>query len=123
MQFPMSNNRLKSVINEVEEYSNKLYTDNIVNQIKLRIIGSACNCRDLRSAYDTRMDNKLAVNINQLGVDNNRFTYEDRLLMHIRNGLSYKPSIPEIISKIQQLFPDMKITVDPLETYILFDWS
>lgn len=29
----------------------------------------------------------------------------------------------EILKRIQELFPDIKITIDPLKTYVLFDWS
>jgi ABC-type antimicrobial peptide transport system permease subunit len=31
--------------------------------------------------------------------------------------------VQSVIKRIRDIFPDMKIVVDPLETYILFDWS
>ena len=41
------------------------------------------------------------------------------------NGLSgiYPGILNELLEKIRYLFPDSRIQMDPLETYILIDWS
>jgi hypothetical protein len=36
---------------------------------------------------------------------------------------SYPGILKELLEKIRYLFPDSRIQMDPLETYILIDWS
>jgi hypothetical protein len=86
------------------------------------------NHRELLGSYDTVMDKKLSVKIESLVhySQSNNITIGcnlNNLVKGLYRRTTFKDKVPEIISKIQQLFPQMKITVDPLETYILFDWS
>lgn len=141
MEFPMSNSRLQNIADEFEVYLNEKYIDNIVDQIKRKIVSiaySKCELtprkRSQRVAlgtsslgmcgmYDTIMDKKLSIKIEGIQVDRNSLNRNEIVMSSMYLIYNIKPYIPEIISKIQSMFPEMKITVDPLETYILFDWS
>lgn len=142
MEFPMSNSQLQNITGGFETYLDGVYIDNIVNQIKRKIISVAyLNCEQtpkkrsqkvvlgasgnpfINTMYDMVTEKNLAVKVVSLKVDGNTLSNEDKLLRMLYTRHEFKSLVPEIISKVQQLFPEMKITVDPLETYILFDWS
>ena len=142
MEFPMTNTKLQNIANSLESYLDEKYIDNIVNQIKMKIISVAYSkCeqtprkRNQRVAlgagdnplisrmHDTVMDKKLSIQMTSLCIDRHLLDNETNRFSMLYMRHEFKSLVAEIISKVQQLFPEMKITVDPLETYILFDWS
>jgi hypothetical protein len=82
------------------------------------------------------------IDLNTLGQDvtfakqrvetNHQFIYQtSRLLTHtnqinmnlIQSHINKPVILTQVIDKLKEKFTDMRIIVDPLETYILFDWS
>ncbi len=138
MEYPINNGRLQTISDELESYLDEKYIDNIVNTIKTKIITVAyvqCN-KPKRPGetqainfskpgnlgmYDTILNKKLSIKVESLAIDPNNGV--DKVMYSLYRRCTFKDLLPEIISKVQQLFPEMKISVDPLETYILFDWS
>ena len=148
MEFPMSNSKLQNIADDLEKEQLEKGIDNVVQIIEEKIIAAAYSqcgleCHVLNGVgrkrtnvgfqrgdpksilghSDKVMPNKLSVQINSLS--QSRLLHansQDRIhiLYQVYDFTNY---IPEIISKIQQIFPEMKILVDPMNTYILFDWS
>ena len=142
MEFPISNSQLRNIASEFETYLDGVYINNIVNQIKRKIISVAyLNCQQtpkkrsqrvalgasdnplISRMYDMVTEKNLAVKVVSLNVDRNTLSNEDKILYGLYTRTEFKSLVPEIISKVQELFPEMEITVDPLVTYILFDWA
>lgn len=133
----MSNSFLRNIADAFEAYRNEEDVDAIVDMIISKIIAvsykQSIKVYDPkvqygeapRSMYDTVMDKKLSIKIMSLYPPRPAFNKRgiDGVLSQLYKRNDFKPMVPVIISKVQQAFPEMKITVDPLETYILFDWS
>jgi hypothetical protein len=60
----------------------------------------------------------------QIIYDTNRLSGHRLVNMSILHRHVKRPDIiSNVVARMRVNFPDMKIVVDPLETYILFDWS
>ena len=134
MEFPMKNSDLQNIAIAFETDRKNKSIDNIVNSITDLITAIAYSQSSGRkhamhitgtgNIYTNNVTNKkLNVPIpNLVSLAVPTLTHRNTFYEYY-NIVNYKDHVPEIISRIQQLFPEMKIMVDPLETYILFDWS
>jgi hypothetical protein len=148
MEFPMKNSDLQNIAIAFETEQENEAIENIVNSIKEQIItvaysqsgrefekynGVSRNVskkeiqrgdpRQIIGHNNKVMDKKLTIPIQNLYNLSVPKLSHVKMLSQVYKIIDFKDYVPEIISKVQQLFPQMKILVDPLNTYILFDWS
>lgn len=104
--FPITRKRLQNMPEEYNKKCMKKYIDNTIENISMKIIDSASrNIRKLKL---------MMREIYPLGpipgcIQKNTYKRENYL--------------PEILNELHSRFPDTKIIMDPMETYIMFDWS
>lgn len=109
MDFPISRERLQNYkIHEAALVETKQRISKEIQQI----------CKDVEKTV--------------LTTNERRYVY--RIPAHVKNG-ELRPSnnpvslvhpircLREVVLAIKNTFPDSNVTVDPLETYILIDWS
>lgn len=109
MEFPISRDRLQNYrVNEA-----------VLVETKQRVLNEIQNiCKDVERVVLTTSDTK----------------YVYRILQEVKSGFT-RPSnssvssiqavgiLKELVLEIKKVFPDSNIILDPLETYILIDWS
>ena len=108
MEFPITRERLLTYrTHEAVLVETKQRLLNEVQQI----------CKDVERTVLTTNNTKYVYNIpNHVKHPNARFTAEGRVVQ--RDSI-----LKELLVAIQNTFPDSTVIVDPLETYILIDWS
>lgn len=109
MKFPITRERLQQyrsnefLSNETEERINKVI-DTICKSIERTII----NTNERKYVYDIDFNSNIKANLRQtMGV----------ILPQQKSILN------EVLERLKEKFIDCKILVDPLEKYILIDWS
>ena len=105
MEFPITKERLR----------NYRMQEAFLTEVKLRV--------------ETRT-NEICKNVENVVLHSNEQKYRHNIRDSDKNGFTRPfPQIPsggimkELIRNLKTKFPDSKIVVDPLETYILIDWS
>jgi hypothetical protein len=108
MEFPISRQRLQNYrVNEAVLVESKQRVLKEIQQI----------CKDVEKTVLTTNDTKYVYRIpNDVKGGFLRQTTEVRLAQ--AGGI-----IKELLLAIQNTFPDSTVVVDPLETYVLIDWS
>jgi len=108
MEFPITRERLQNYrANEAVLVETKQRVLNGVQQI----------CKDVERTVLTTNDTKYVYNIpKHVKHPNARITAEGRVVQ--RDSI-----FKELLVAIQHTFPDSTVVLDPLETYILIDWS
>lgn len=114
MEFPITRKRLQTITQEVEKDAIDKRITQLVEGYKREIISQAYTdslyTPSVWNQPPRDMFRKLKLNISEYAQVQNR-------------NISMKEYFPEIISKLQTLFPDVSFQVDPLKTYLLVDWS
>lgn len=118
MNGPFSSERLRSLVPEYIQNEKDKYVAGVVETIKNMIL--------TKSYEDSMGGSSMAPHNGNAG----RFRLKVSLPMNPPkpvDNIVWKEKMsvytPLIRAKLAELFPDMRILVDPLETYILFDWS
>jgi len=108
MEFPITRERLLTYrTHEAVLVETKQRVLNEVQQI----------CKDVERTVLTTNDTKYVYNIpKHVKHPDGRITAEGRVVQ--RDSI-----FKELLAEIKDRFPDSTVIVDPLETYILIDWS
>lgn len=108
MEFPITRERLRNYKkNEACQVKNRRRVDTVIKEI----------CNHVEIVATNGKDRTYKVDINQPRRDATIMGYIDQTLGMLPSVLD------DILLKLYELFPDCKIQVDPLKTYILIDWS
>lgn len=134
MEGPFTCEDLRNIRPQVIQAEVDKLTGLIVQDIKKSIINKASS--GLSSYYPPPIDaSSLAIDpfqANQRPITSKyQFIYETNRMrahrlvnMNLINGYVTTDSLVEDVTKrLKKIFPDMTMVVDPLKTYILFDWS
>lgn len=128
MEPPFTRDRLKTIADEFFRHEEEKYIDGVVQWIQDQIIAKAyTECLGARNAhYMVQMFGNSKCGLFKLKVDipfsiPNKGPKHNCVVAQPINVL--KSYTPMIVAKLQVIFPDMAILVDPLQTYVLFDWS
>ena len=107
MDFPITRERLQNFQAEYKQFQNEKFISNVVESLTHKIfeIAGRQNCMN-----PTRM---LQVMIRELN---------DQRNYGIMFGV-LTDYIPQIMNKLQERFPGITITLDPMKTYLYIDWS
>ena len=125
MNGPFTCEQLRTIRQSAIEHEFVLYTNSIVDNIKQAILDKAIgDVSDPRQAIGVPHKNsqdrlpptQYSVQIGNLQPVRG---YPIRMI-HLFNR---KAVVDTVLTKLRDVFPDMKIMVDPLNTYILFDWA
>jgi hypothetical protein len=118
MDGPLTCEQLRNIRPMVIDMETKKFVDDIVNRIKQDIINVSFEQSKLgyQSHYGMLYRHKADITSRMNTRDYKMDTTE--LLFHKKDKL-----FEMVIDSLKQKFPDMKITPDPMYTYILCDWS
>jgi hypothetical protein len=103
MDFPITRERLQNFQGEYNEFYRLRILSKIVEDLSSRITGTA----------GRHTSQNLKVGMGELGIPGGY----DNILGRISDY------IPQIITKLQERFPDTTITLDPMKSYLYIDWS
>ena len=123
MDGPFTCEDLRNISPRVIQAELDKFIDLIVQDIKKSIIDKAStglisvNSNEMLYGRPTPLKYQVVYETNRMR--GHRLVNMNILHKHINTA----STIQEVIKKTRAIFPDMKIVVDPLETYILFDWS
>lgn len=122
MNGPFTCEQLRNIRQVAIDHEFNTYTDSIVDNIKNDIldkaIGDVSDPHQLiYKSQDSLPPTQYSVLIRDLQpVKGKRFK-----LWHLFTDK--KSIVQAVLTKLKVVFPDMKIMIDPLHTYILLDWS
>jgi hypothetical protein len=137
MDFPLTRERLQKIHQQIMDDAIEKLILAFVDDIKNRIINKAyqdsklgevtVSGRNIQLVNGSGPRNMLKVDIppfiqNRQPCTNNPYLAQ-YLSNDIHNKVNIKQKLPVILEKLQELFPDVSFQVDPLQTYILIDWS
>jgi hypothetical protein len=113
MEFPITKERLKNFRqNELHAILKKKYVDACVKDI----------CDEVYNVIANTDNKKCIVQMSLLSGRYSKFAH-----YHGQHGnlvqLNRNNWLPDILTALQERFIDSKVVVDPLNTYILIDWS
>jgi hypothetical protein len=112
MEFPITKDRLKNFRqNELPAIMKKKYVDACVKDI----------CDEVFNKTNTD-EKKCIVQLSQLYRRYSKFTQYPNQYGQIVE-MNRNDWLPTILTTLQERFIDSKVVVDPLNTYILIDWS
>lgn len=115
MEFPITKDRLQNFGNEFSAICKKKVVDELVESWSTQIIEKAGmesnTIKQYLSEKAIRTSNQLCIYIEKLELENPRYGH---------NLIYYTD---DAFSKLKERFPDIAICIDPLQTYILFDWN
>lgn len=104
MEFPITKERLQNFRqNELPAIMKKSYIDACVKGI----------CDEVYNNIITTDEKKFIVQLSLLSRRYYKSPYQPNI----------KDCLPDILTTLQERFIDSKVVVDPLNTYILIDWS
>lgn len=115
MNPPFSNERLRNIATEFENDQKEKYIAYFVGVIQTQIIEAAvANSCGQRGGAEHN---------GYIGM----YTFKQTIPKYVNhgkivNGL-FANYLPHILERLAVIFPEMRIQADPLQTYILFDWS
>jgi hypothetical protein len=105
MEFPITRERLLNFSGEYKEFQNAKVISKIVEVLTHKIFEVA-------------------------GRQNNSIRMIQVMLCEFQDSRNYRillgvlaDYIPQIITNLQERFPDIDIAVDPMKTYLYIDWS
>ena len=101
MEFPITRVRLQNMREEYMRINNEKVISEIIKVLTDRII---------QNAYNNKKNLQILI----------KEFYKRQTVL---NSSSIEDHIPKIICKLQESFPDITITLDPMKTYIYVDWS
>lgn len=122
MDGPFTCEQLRSIRQVAIDHEFNMHTNSIVENIKQQILNKAIgDVSDPRRpnmdyCHDRLPSTQYSVSLVELAPIRG---YGSRMA-HLFDRRSV---IDTVIAKLKNVFPDMKIVIDPLRTYILFDWS
>jgi hypothetical protein len=125
MKFPISREQLHNIKKDVEEEIIHYNIEQIVENIKDRIIMHAY--QGTPSHLGGITNTKLKIDISKF-----RIIIPDNLKMYIQINSSahplasfnpWKTDLDTIEGVLEELFPGVSFETDPLKTYMLIDWS
>ena len=109
MEFPITRERLQNFSVEYKELTITKLISLVVEDLTNRIINTA----GMNNTHGPQICG-LKIMIRELS-------------QHIRHGRGIIYDIlvymPQVISKLQERFPDIQIMLDPMKTYLYIDWS
>jgi hypothetical protein len=128
MDGPITREDLRNIGPRVIQAELDKLVDLIVQDIKKGIIDKAFNTLSGHAPIDlnSMAYGRPTLSSNyQIKYDTNRLSGYHRLvnMNMLHKHIKRSDTINNVVSRMRCVFPDMKIIVDPLETYILFDWS
>ena len=107
MEFPITRERLQNFQSEYKQFQNEKVISKIVESLTHKIFEMAGRQNGMNP---TRILQVMTRELN------------DQRNYGILFGL-FTDYIPQIIYKLQERFPDITITMDPMKTYLYIDWS
>jgi hypothetical protein len=133
MNGPLTCEELRNIRPRLIQSELDKFVSTIVDAITKSILDKAsCDC-SMSAPIDL---NTLAQDVYLFPKQSVKPTYQfiyqtSRLLTHtnqinmnlIQSHINKAVILTQVIDKLRQKFTDIRIIVDPLETYILFDWS
>lgn len=136
MEQKFSRDSLRSIADTVEEVEIDKFIDRSVSMIKIQIIQKAYQDSPKKDRRRTaaisavhyqpnQQTHKLKINL-PIHPVNQDLNFEDRSLSQLFNPVNYgniNQYLPTIIEILKTIFPDVSFIVDPLQTYLLIDWS
>jgi hypothetical protein len=119
MNGPFTCEQLRNIRSVAIDHEFNVYTNSIVETIKQRILDKAIGDvsapgQVISKRYDSLPPTQYSVPIGNLS------GYGRSNMVNLFNK---KVIVDTVLAKLKTVFPDMKIIIDPLNTYILFDWS
>jgi hypothetical protein len=130
MEFPTTREKLQNAREFVYRDMVQYKIDTIVDDIKLQVVAAACSYeRDLGSGM---FPLKTPVRTLQINIPiQPRFVgpWRDQWMANTYSSSQMEPINPwkthldVILNKLKDLFPDVRIEIDYLRTYLFFDWT
>lgn len=123
MDGPFTCEQLRNIRQVAIDHEFNMHTDSIVECIKQQIlnkaIGDVSNPRRLNMDYchDSLPSTQYTVPITT------PMYHRAVRMSRMAHLFDNKRVVDTVIAKLKNVFLDMKIVIDPLRTYILFDWS
>jgi hypothetical protein len=127
MDFPLTRERLQKIYQPITEDINEKLTLGYIDTIKNRIIAKAYE--DSKGGTINLTHTKspkfmLKVDIPPSFQNDLRSLLKNPWFhIHMCASMNVKEKLPIILEKLQELFPDVSFQVDPLQTYLLIDWT
>ena len=123
MEGPFTCEELRNIGPRVIQVELDKFVHLIVQDIKKSIIDKA-SIGILGGVSEVSYDGRPTPSKYQIIYDTNRLSGHKLVNMNILHRHVKRPdTISNVVTQMTAIFPDMKIVVDPLQTYILFDWS
>jgi hypothetical protein len=126
MKFPITREQLHNIKKDVEEEIIQCNIEEIIENIKVRILMHAYQGTLLQLGGLTNA--KLKIDISQrfqiIIPDNlKRYIYINSSAHPLASFNPWKTHLEIIKETLRELFPGVSFETDPLKTYILIDWS
>ena len=123
MNGPFTCEQLRNIRQAAIEHEFEVYTNSIVDNIKQAILDKAIgDVSDPRQAMPKNSQDRLPPTQYSVQIGNLQPVRGQTFRMwHLFTDK--KSVVQAVLTKLKVMFPDMKIMVDPLHTYILFDWA
>jgi hypothetical protein len=113
MEYPISKARLQNFYQEWVELERTKHVNKIVDDITQRVLAHA-------TEY-SRPNKHMRVSG---GMESyRRYVHQSNFRMQNHHEHPVDTYMPMILVKLRERFPDCRIDMDPLQTYIIVDWS
>ena len=117
MDPPFTRDRLRNIAVEMKKKQYEETVQMTADDIKSEILWAASNPgTQRRGVYvQTHLGSKVVINFNQI-----RYRYPPDIRQPYPQG---KELLSDLIAKLKVMFPDSAFQTDPLDTYLIIDWS
>lgn len=118
MNPPFSNQRLRTFAQEYDIDQEEKYIAKWVHQLQTQVLDASYKNSQGFLVPIQHMGGVgfyvFRVPLPKYGTDSTHFSIQRKL---------FSTFIPRIIKSLKSVFPEMRIQTDPLDTYLLLDWS
>jgi hypothetical protein len=115
MNFPITRARLQTITKEFEDSQIQIYINDTVEYVKTLIIVKAY------SNKNPTLKLTLPIGVSRQIYNENKYVMNATFFPH--SDVQKNIHLPVIVERLTVLFPDVSFQVDPLNTYLLIDWS
>lgn len=125
MKFPLTREHLKNINKYVQEDIVEHTIETLVNDIKDHIIAHAHTPFRKEQGGVSRTALKIDISVGLYCIPNKWVEYIHQQTSHLSFVCQnpYKDHLEVIKQKLMDLFPGVSFETDPLNTYLLIDWS
>ena len=125
MKFPISREQLRDIQKDVENAIVQDNIDLIVNNIKGQILSHAYQPLPMHMGGISKTQLRIDISKFHFTIPNNSLVriHTNDILHRLLQNNPLRTHYEVIKQRLMELFPDVSFETDPLQTYILVDWT